>query len=299
MPQLIHYTICPVCASNKISKSLHVKDHSVSGETFELWTCQECSFRFTQDIPGQNEIGRYYKSDSYISHSDTNKGLVNRLYHLIRTITLRQKRSLVQQTTRLNTGTLLDIGAGTGAFAAFMKKSGWRVTGLEPDAEARRKATEVNNISLLPSDQLFELPSDGFDCITMWHVLEHVHNLDGYLQSLHRILKTNGRLMIAVPNYTSFDAKHYQSDWAAYDVPRHLYHFSPQSMKTLLARHQFRLSNIKPMWFDSFYVSMLSEKYRTGKSGLLAGAWNGWRSNWNAFFDKERCSSHIYVIQKQ
>jgi 2-polyprenyl-3-methyl-5-hydroxy-6-metoxy-1,4-benzoquinol methylase len=298
MDQLHHYTSCPVCTSNQIQKSLLVKDYSVSSENFEIWTCTACSFRFTQDIPTQSQIGKYYRSDNYISHTNTSKGLINRLYLFIRKITLCQKRSLLQSSTGLNTGTLLDIGAGTGAFASFMKSSGWRVTGLEPDQDARNRASSINGISLLPSDQLFAFPPESFDCITLWHVLEHVHELDAYMKQLYKILKPKGRLLIAVPNYTSSDAEHYQEHWAAYDVPRHLYHFSPASMRALLNIHQFRLSGIKPMWFDSFYVSMLSEKYKTGKSGVLAGSLQGWLSNTKALFNKERCSSLIYIIQK-
>jgi len=298
MTSTIRYFNCPVCKSDTISKRLTVSDFTVSGKSFEIWECENCSFRFTQDAPDQAAIGQFYQSDNYISHSNTSKGIVNRLYHSVRNITLKQKRNLISSATGRSTGNLLDIGAGTGAFAAFLKKSGWRVTALEPDVAARRVAQEVNSITLLPTDQLFQLPPASFDVITMWHVMEHVHTLHEYMSQLKKLLSDNGRLFIAVPNYTSYDAKKYQEFWAAYDVPRHLYHFSPHAMKYLLELHGLHLADVRPMWFDSFYVSLLSEKYKTGHQRLVNGGWSGLVSNLKAFANKERCSSLIYVISR-
>jgi len=298
MNEIITYSNCPVCKSSAIKFVLKAMDHTVSRKTFSIWQCTDCSFRFTQDIPAISSIGQYYQSDNYISHSNTSKGIINRLYHSIRKITLKQKRRLLKSSTSLSTGSLLDIGAGTGAFSSFMQSSGWRITALEPDETARRIARETNRINLLPPDQLFQLTAESFDTITMWHVLEHVHTLHEYIGQLKKLLKPDGRLFIAVPNYTCYDASHYQSFWAAYDVPRHLYHFSPASMKKLLQLHGLNLVTIKPMWFDSFYVSLLSEKYKTGKGSLLKGAWTGFISNYKALFQKEKCSSVIYVISR-
>jgi SAM-dependent methyltransferase len=291
------YAHCPVCQSPSIGYKLSVVDHTVSGQSFEIWECADCSARFTQQVPDVSSIGRYYQSDNYISHSDTSKGFVNSLYHLARKITLRQKRRLLQNFTGLTTGALLDIGAGTGAFASFMERAGWKVTALEPDETARKMARDTHSITLLPSDKLFHLPPGSFDAITMWHVLEHVHSLHEYMKQLKTLLKPGGRLFIAVPNYTSYDAQMYKADWAAYDVPRHLYHFSPRSMRKLLENHNLALVSVRPMWFDSFYVSLLSEKYKTGKGNLVKGAWAGFVSNFKTLFQKERCSSLIYVIR--
>lgn len=298
MNEIINYSNCPVCKSEAIKFVLKAMDHTVSHQSFAIWECADCRFRFTQDIPAISSIGQYYQSDNYISHSNTSKGIINRLYHSIRKITLKQKRRLLNSSTGLTSGSLLDIGAGTGAFASFMQSAGWRVTALEPDETARRIARETNRINLLPSDQLFQLTTESFDSITLWHVLGHVHTLHEYIGQLKKILKPDGRLFIAVPNYTSYDALHYHSFWAAYDVPRHLYHFSPTSMKKLLQLHGLNLVKVKPMWFDSFYVSLLSEKYKTGKGSLLKGALTGLISNYKALFQKERCSSVIYVISR-
>ena len=297
MQSIIHHTTCPLCGSESIHSVLTARDHTVSKETFEIWECDGCGGRFTQDIPDAESIGKYYQSENYISHSNTQQGLVNKLYHRVRKITLEQKRKLLQKVTGLPTGSLLDVGAGTGFFVDTMRKAGWKVTGLEPDATARAKAGEMN-ILLNDSKDLFQLPAESFDAITLWHVLEHVHALHDYIEQLKKLLKKDGRLIIAVPNYTAADAKKYGEYWAAYDVPRHLYHFSPGSMQALLKMHGFTLLSTHPQWFDSFYVSLLSEQYKTGKSQMLSGAWSGLNSNMTALGAATRCSSVIYVAAK-
>ncbi|HYC28701.1 MAG TPA: class I SAM-dependent methyltransferase [Chitinophagaceae bacterium] len=276
---------------------MHANDHTVSGERFEIWECANCTARFTQDVPSPAEIGRYYQSEKYISHSNTNKGLVNRLYHRIRKVTLAQKRNLIKKATSLDTGNLLDIGAGTGLFVEAMRKAGWKVTGLEPDETARKRAREMN-IVLNDISDLFKLPPASFNAITMWHVLEHVHDIHGYLSQIGKLLQPGGKLIIAVPNFLSRDALIYKEYWAAYDVPRHLYHFSPAAMRGLLEKHGFHVGSMHPQWFDSFYVSMLSEQYKTGKSNLVRATWNGLRSNFKALGSAGKCSSVIYVSSK-
>ncbi len=294
---MIHYSHCPVCASPSIGPALDVRDYTVSHQEFSIWRCRQCTHQFTQDIPSQHEIGSYYQSTAYISHTDTKEGLVNRLYHSIRNITLKSKRRLLCKETRLTKGTMLDIGCGTGAFLHTMKNAGWVCKGLEPDELARKKAQERYHIDPMPSEELFRLKEKQFDAITMWHVLEHVHQLDDYMIRLKQILKENGVLFIAVPNYHSYDAAKYGVHWAAYDVPRHLYHFSPQSMQVLLQKHGFTLKKMLPMWFDSFYVSMLSEQYKNGKGNLINACVSGLISNCKAWANTKRCSSIIYVIK--
>lgn len=298
MESIVKYTSCPACGSSNIQPALSARDYTVSQKRFEIWECFQCTLRFTQNVPTEEQIGAYYQSENYISHSDTQKGIVNRLYHIVRKRTLKGKRKLVEANTQLNNGKLLDIGAGTGAFLHHMKESNWQVTGLEPDPTARTIAASRYALNLLSPDQLFQLPEASMDAITLWHVLEHVHKLQEYMAQLKKVLKPKGRIFIAVPNYTSRDAVTYGSNWAAYDVPRHLYHFSPGSMEQLLKKHGLQLNAIKPMWFDSFYVSLLSEKYKTGKSSLLKGGISGLLSNWKALWKRDRCSSIIYIISK-
>lgn len=298
MSSLIHYTACPVCSAGTIKEALRVKDHSVSGEEFSIWECAACHFRFTQDVPDAASIGPYYQSEDYISHSNTSKGLINRLYQAVRKRTLKRKRKLVQQQTGMGKGQLLDIGSGTGAFVSEMEKSGWRVTGLEPDSGARQVARESFGVNLQDTSGFFQLPADQFDAITLWHVLEHVHTLHEYIAQLKKLLRTGGRILVAVPNYTSGDAGHYQSFWAAYDVPRHLYHFSPGSMEKLATIHGLKLLSCKPMWYDSFYISMLSSKYKHGKTSLAGSFYQGLASNLKAVGQLRKCSSLIYVLGK-
>jgi 2-polyprenyl-3-methyl-5-hydroxy-6-metoxy-1,4-benzoquinol methylase len=294
----IHYQFCPVCNAATISNVLQVKDYTVSGESFVIAECSSCSLCFTQGVPDAGSIARYYKSDDYISHTNTATGLINRIYHFVRNRTIVQKRKLIEKSTGIKTGQLLDIGSGTGAFLSEMKQHGWHATGLEPDADARTVAQKVYNIELADTAQLYQLPTGHFDVITLWHVLEHVHDLSKYVEQIKTVLHPKGKMFIAVPNYTSMDAVVYKEYWAAYDVPRHLYHFSPRSMKLLMEKHGLKVLQYKPMWYDSFYVSLLSSKYKNGKTNWLSACWIGLRSNLAAMGDKKNCSSVIYLIGK-
>ena len=294
---MIHYTQCPVCATENFHQVLSAKDYTVSQQQFQIMECDKCHLRFTNDVPGQDEIGPYYKSENYISHSDTNKGIINRLYHIVRGITINGKKNTIKHFTKKAKGTILDIGCGTGVFLKSMKNAGWDVTGLEPDAGARKIANELNGINTYGPERLFELPPHSFDAITLWHVLEHVHELHTYMEQIKKLLSPGGHVFIAVPNYTSYDAAYYKEHWAAYDVPRHLYHFSPGSMINLLNAHGFALDKTLPMWFDSFYVSMLSEQYRSGKNNFFNAALIAGISNLRAIGKVNNCSSLIYVAE--
>ena len=294
----IHYTNCPVCDSTGIKNVLSVKDHIVSGETFAIAECNSCSLRITQDAPDKASIAPYYRSEDYISHTNTSKGLINRLYQFVRKRTIQKKRKLVEKTSGLMKGTLLDVGSGTGVFVNEMKQAGWQVTGLEPDIEAKKIAWKLYDLELGDASNFFQLTTGSFDVITLWHVLEHVHDLAAYVQQLKSLLKENGKLIIAVPNYTSKDAALYKEYWAAYDVPRHLYHFSPRSMQVLMKKNGLQLLRYKPMWYDSFYISLLSSKYKNGTINLVAAFWNGFVSNFQAMADVKKCSSVIYIIGK-
>jgi 2-polyprenyl-3-methyl-5-hydroxy-6-metoxy-1,4-benzoquinol methylase len=262
--EIVHYNNCPVCESSNIQKVLTAIDQTVTKEAFDIWECSVCTLRFTQNVPDENSIAPYYQSADYISHSETKQGVVNRLYHTVRDFTLQQKFKLVRSFTKKEKGNILDIGAGTGAFLQVMRSHGWVIKGLEPDETARKNAKQIHNILLEPLKNLALLPAKAFDAISLWHVLEHVHQLKEYFVLFQQLLSDNGVLFIAVPNYTSTDATLYGRDWAAYDVPRHLYHFSPKSMEVLTKKYGFRIEKMKPMWFDSFYVSMLSEQHQKG-----------------------------------
>ena len=298
MSSTIDYTSCPFCNSKEFHQTINVKDYTVSDEKFDVMHCNKCTNRFTQNIATEAEIGRYYQSENYISHSDTQKGFISKLYHAVRNYTLKSKRNLVAKTTQNDKGILLDIGSGTGAFVNTMKLASWDVVGIEPDETARAKAKENYQLNLQPSSDLFLLENNSFDAVSMWHVMEHVHDVHGYFKRIYELLKLNGVAFIAVPNYTSFDASYYQQYWAGYDVPRHLSHFSPEGMKFLAEKHGFKIANTKPMWFDSVYVSMLSEQYKNGRSNFIKALFIGFLSNINALFSKNKCSSLIYILKK-
>jgi 2-polyprenyl-3-methyl-5-hydroxy-6-metoxy-1,4-benzoquinol methylase len=266
---------CPICGHTSITTFPGVQDFSVSKEMFSLNTCSSCGFLFTSNPPDKSSIGKYYQSDAYISHTDGKKGFIEQVYQLVRKRTVAGKRKLVEEVVNKKRGTILDYGCGTGAFLHEMNSFGWTIKGIEPDAGARAKAEKTTSSTIFLPDQLSDLESGGFDAVTMWHVLEHVHDLDWTIQQLKRVIKPSGKLFIAVPNNDAFDANYYGKFWAAYDVPRHLYHFTPATMKVLMDKHGFNIIETKPMWFDSFYVSMLSEKYKTGKTGYIAAFFIG------------------------
>ncbi len=291
---------CPACGHNDWVARGQVKDFSVSGEWFELQECKFCGLKATHPQPAASEIGRYYASQDYISHSDTRTGLINVLFHKARNYMMRRKLDWVNQSSGLSSGRILDVGAGTGHFARYMMDHGWSVLAMEPDDKAREIASLKLGIEILPLESLSDQLPDSFDVITLWHVLEHVHDLTGYLKHFNSILKPDGVLMIAVPNHTSVDAKAYGDKWAAYDVPRHLWHFSPQSMNLLLEQHHFRLHQKITMPLDGFYVSMLSEKYKGNQFfGSAAAFISGARSFLAGKKEVDQGSSIIYVSRKK
>lgn len=292
---------CPICNESNHIKLLpfSCKDYTVSGEEYQIAECGNCQHRFTLNPPSEKNIGKYYKSDTYISHSNTQKGLINQLYHIVRKRALVKKQVIICSDTQKSKGTILDIGCGIGAFLGKMKESGWETFGLEPDADARALAESLHGVVPQPPEALFSLPQNTFDAVSMWHVLEHVHRLDEYLSQIYKILKTEGVFFVAVPNFRSPDAENYQGFWAGYDVPRHLHHFCPESMHTLMQKHGFYIDKLRSMPYDAFYVSLLSEKYIHGKDRLLSGFYQGWRSFQQSSADVRVCSSILYIIRKK
>lgn len=293
-------TQCLICGSADIKPFLVCKDHTVSHKEFQIKRCANCGFRFTSPRPNDEDLGQYYKAESYVSHSDTKKGLINTLYHWVRSYTLIKKLQLVMHYTGLKKGRILDYGAGTGAFLNTCKTNGWDGVGIEPDSDARRVMTEKFSISSYTNWQAARTENvlHNFDAITAWHVLEHVPDIKETIQELRNALSEKGKLIVAVPNPDSFDAAYYKESWAAYDVPRHLWHFAPADIERLMKDQGLGLVKILPMVFDSFYVSMLSRKYQTGHSGLVNAFLTGLRSNLKANKTGKEFSSQIYVFQK-
>lgn len=271
---------------------LKVKDHSVSGEEFILLLDKDLQLLKTNPQPDTNALGRYYDSDDYISHTDSKRTLFEKAYHIIKQKALRDKVNIISDIHPAK-GNLLDIGAGTGDFLVQAKKAGWVVTGTEPNKKAKQIAID-KGVNF--SSDINSIPDNSFDIVTMWHVLEHVPDIDNHIKQLKRITKPDGSIVIAVPNFNSYDATYYGVYWAAYDVPRHLWHFSKTAIKMLFEQNGMQLVNILPMKFDSFYVSLLSEKYKTGKMDFIKGFLIGLKSNIKASRNMEY-SSHIYLIK--
>lgn len=268
---------------------MKVKDFSVSQETFELQYHSEYDLFNTVPVP--KYLNKYYQSEDYISHTDSKRSLFEKIYHWVKQYTLSQKERLITSCVSKK-GNLLDIGAGTGDFLSYAKSKNWQVVGIEPSQKAKELA-QKKGVSFVENTE--ELSDNSFDVITMWHVLEHVEDLDKQLSELKRISKPDGIIVIAVPNFKSYDAKFYKEHWAAYDVPRHLWHFSKTAIIKLFLEKEIQLLKIRPMYFDSFYVSLLSEKYKTGKMNYLKAFFVGLFSNLKGMSSKE-FSSHIYVL---
>ncbi|TPE45553.1 class I SAM-dependent methyltransferase [Pontibacter mangrovi] len=287
---------CPICGKEDFKNFLVVTDNAVSKESFVIVECTNCSFKFTNPRPDAQSIGKYYESDDYISHSNTTSGIINTAYHVVRSITTKQKVEIINRYSPVK-GSILDYGCGTGTFLTACKKDGWEIRGVEPNAKARAKAAE--NTGEIIAEKLEDIEGEKYEMITLWHVLEHVHTLNETMAQLLESLQEDGTMIIAVPNADSHDAQEYKDNWAAYDVPRHLYHFTQQTMKRFLKKHKMRLEEVLPMKFDAYYVSMLSEKHKQGKTKMLSSVVSGYRSNSFAEKNGNDYSSLIFVAKRK
>ena len=254
---------CPICESKKAYTKLTCIDNTVSKEQFEIKECESCGFNYTDPRPKAEELGRYYESVDYVSHSDTSKGLVNFLYQKVKKHTLRKKVGLINSLSKK--GYILDIGSGTGDFLNACKTNGWKTMGVEPSKNARDLSIKKHQLVIKEESEIETIEEKSFEIISLWHVLEHVPDLNNRIKEIDKLLKKDGRVIIAVPNRMSYDAERYQKNWAGYDVPRHLYHFSPNDIKKLFGNYGFQIEQVKPMLFDAYYVSMLSEKIKWKK----------------------------------
>ncbi|WP_299522699.1 class I SAM-dependent methyltransferase [uncultured Lutibacter sp.] len=278
-------------------KKITCEDYTVSNQKFDLVYNEKFDMLETFPQPKLEDLGNYYESSDYISHTDSKKSFTDKLYQIVKGYTLNKKLSLINsfKTEQKN---LLDVGCGTGDFLLNCKNNGWNVVGVEPNHQAKSLAESKLTASSISKvyTNLTDINSEKFDVITLWHVLEHVPNLEVYILNLKQLLKPNGVLVVAVPNFKSYDANYYKQFWAAFDVPRHLWHFSKKSIELLFSKENMAVKKILPMKFDSFYVSLLSENYKNGKSSFISAFYIGLLSNLKALSSKEY-SSLIYVIK--
>lgn len=296
---MVHYDKCPLCNSEAIGEYLQVEDYFLTKEKFELVKCSQCGFIFTQDHPDSDEIGRYYESADYVSHNDSSRGISASIYRIAREFMLRRKRKMVCSATGLKNGNILDIGSGTGHFLSVMKEGGWQTRGIEINDKAREFSIAEFGLDILPQGSIGSLPSASFDAITLWHVLEHIQDPFTHVVEILRLLNPGGVCLIALPNCSSTDAGFYKEFWAAYDVPRHLWHFTPETFKLFAEKSGFDIISVRSLPLDVIYISLLSEKYRRSAlhfiRGLVTGVWFMALS----LFLKKRNSSLVYIFKKK
>lgn len=286
---------CPACASENIEKYMETEDFFLSKERFSLSKCANCQLVFLNPRPASEDLIKYYQSDKYISHHSKGLNPFNALYRYLRNRNISYKYNLV--TKIVKSGSLLDIGCGTGEFLNYFTLKNWQVKGIEPDLDARKHAKVEFGLDVFDENMLNDFSNESFDVVTMWHVLEHVLDVNKRVKTVYRLLKKGGLFVVAVPNYLSWDADHYNKYWAAYDAPRHLYHFSPEALIKLVEKFNFKFYDSYPLKYDSYYISFISEKYKGSKFPFLNGVINGLRSNSSAKKDKNY-SSIIYLFRK-
>ena len=274
---------------------IKVKDYSVSGEEFQLIENKTYGYLETIPKPSLDKLPEYYQTEDYISHTDSKRNLFEKVYHSIREISLKRKLKLINS-FKTEQKTLLDFGCGTGDFLNTAQNNDWIVSGIEPNKDARLIANSKTNQAVFDSNHINNFEKQSFDVITLWHVLEHIPNLEAQIAQLKALLKPSGVLIIAVPNYKSYDSNYYKQFWAALDVPRHLWHFNQKSVSKLFAKINMSVVKTLPMVFDSYYVSLLSEKYKSGWMNIFKAFWIGFRSNYKAKSSGEY-SSLIYVLK--
>lgn len=287
---------CPWCNSENNHQFIKLKDYFLTNEEFEIIECDECKLLFTNPCPTPDRIGDYYKSENYLSHNEEKKGIFAEIYNYVKKINIKNKYKIAVGNLDSEIR-ILDIGCGVGDFLLYAKENGCNTTGIEPSENARKIAEKKLNCKILSPEELENIPDNSFDIITMWHVLEHVADLKTEIQHLQRILKKDGRLILALPNYKSYDAEYYKDKWAAYDVPRHLNHFSQDSINNIFKETNLQLIDIKPLKWDSYYISILSEQYMNSNKSFLKGILTGWKSNRKAKKSGE-WSSLVYCFKQ-
>ena len=286
---------CPWCGSENAQPHIELKDLFLTQEPFKILECKDCGLLYTTPRPNKEEIGKYYQSDEYYSHQENKEGFIPKVYEKVKSINLKNKYNIAtEKTTR---GKILDIGCGVGDFLHTMEQQGWECTGVEPSEDAKAIAKKRIKAQLLSSEEQENLSDGSFDVITMWHVLEHVDALRWQIQQLYRLCKPGGRIIIALPNYKSYDGQYYKAAWAAYDVPRHLNHFNEETIVKIFEESHLKHIKTEKLRWDAYYISYMSEKYLHHSLPLLRGAVRGMISNCKAR-KTGQWSSLVYVFER-
>ena len=287
---------CPWCGSDKAQINLWLRDEFLTKEDFHICECLNCGLLYTMPRPDKDKIGDYYKSEEYYSHQENKKGFIPKVYERVKKVNLKHKYKLA--TKGLSVGKVLDIGCGVGDFLHTAELHGWTCMGVEPSEDAKAIAQKRMSGKIISSEELEKLPDGSFDLITMWHVLEHVDDLKWQVAQLQRLVKPSGRVVIALPNYKSYDGQYYKELWAAYDVPRHLNHFNKTTLTKIFKTNGLSLVELDKLKWDAYYISYMSEQYKLHSLPLVRGAYRGWISNCKARRSGE-WSSLVYVFEKK
>lgn len=293
--ELENISFCPVCGEKRFKDVLRAVDHNYSGDKFKIVCCKNCGFKFTNPRPIEASISQYYKSENYISHTSSNKGIFNKAYLAVRNYQFRNKLKIINSLSTNKNKNILDIGCGTGDFLSFCSENGWVSRGVEVDKEARSLANERNNTAVEKSIDFIIEKKEKFDVITLWHVLEHIYDINQYLKKIKLLLKDGGHVILGLPNHKSYDSTHFKENWYAYDVPIHVSHFSRKDIQVLSGKHKLKYVKDLPLIFDAYYISLLSSK-KSGQN-LLSALYIGWLSNMKARKNKE-FSSIMYILAK-
>ena len=286
----------------KLKHVLSANDHLVTGRKFDILKNPETTILETHPRPTKEELPTYYDSENYTSHNDKSAGIVSFCYRIIKSISTRRKIRIGQNSLSKNTPQnkprLLDVGCGTGDFLYSCLKKGWQINGIENNKNAKNNSRTELSSFIFDDFEFLKSQPERFDIITMWHSLEHIIDLKQTIVDMKKLLTNKGVIVVACPNHKSFDAMFYKESWAAYDLPRHLWHFDKDSISKLFVEHNMQLTKTLPMCWDSFYISILSEKIISKKNKFLKGVIVGLLSNVSAMFSKEH-SSLIYVFNKE
>jgi 2-polyprenyl-3-methyl-5-hydroxy-6-metoxy-1,4-benzoquinol methylase len=290
-----HLNTCPSCGSNNIHPSSKIKDYFYSNEEFEIWECKNCSLKFTQNRPVVEEIGKYYDSKNYASHdSGKSNNPLLLVYKWARSYMLQEKFELIRQ-FKPEWKQVLDYGTGEGFFVEYLLKKGKDAIGIEPSPDARENFNRRTGQTLLESLGTLS-DQQTFQVISLWHVLEHIHDLHPTIKKLVQHLEPKGIMVIAVPNQASLDAELFNKEWAAWDVPRHLYHWNSQSLGTFLSAHGLTKIYTGQLPLDPFYIGLISSRYQ-GKSPL-SGLLSGMKSYFHGKNNPEKGSTLLTIWMK-
>ena len=267
---------------------IEVVDYFLTKEKFKIQKTSVPGLLKTTPTPTKEDIIKYYKSERYISHNSRKTGLFFFFYRFLRSINFYVKYRFLSSTK--NNQNVLDFGSGEGYFLNKLQKKGIKACGVD--------SSETPSLtSVYKSIFAEQLNNQKFSHITAWHSIEHVHDLEKTISRMYDLLDEKGTIIVGVPNYLSFDARYYKRFWAAYDVPRHLWHFDKKSLKEVFENKGFRLVKSSPMILDAYYVSLLSESYKKSTLKILKSIFVGTISNALALFTKEY-SSNIFVFTK-